>query len=238
MRNREEYPDHTHTRSAPSSEARGAPARRVDALRRAPRPHHLGRGLGGRGFDVGFSVGAEQAFGTPFASPAGEPAIRRPRRSGCASVALSLCAHTARIRLRDGRGCWWARQHAVGVPMPLARARGREVPGSRLGPHGAGSVLSPCSVLRRRRAACRQSFGGAKAAGRILGIGASRGGGLRGHTCMPRGRGRRPTTRTGCRTPEDHATPPRRSARAQTAPPRRGRRVWRSARFNQKCTTR
>ena len=57
-------------------------------------------------------------------------------------------------------------------------------------------------------------------------------------TREPGGLGRRPTTRTRRRTPEDHATLPRRSARAQTALPRRGRLVWRSARLNQKCTTR
>ena len=57
-------------------------------------------------------------------------------------------------------------------------------------------------------------------------------------TREPGGLGRRPTTRTRRRTPEDHATLPRRSARAQTVLPRRGRLVWRSARFNQKCTTR
>ena len=57
-------------------------------------------------------------------------------------------------------------------------------------------------------------------------------------TREPGGLGRRPTTRTRRRTPEDHATLPRRSTRAQTALPRRSRLVWRSARLNQKCTTR
>ena len=54
----------------------------------------------------------------------------------------------------------------------------------------------------------------------------------------PGGLERRPTTRTSCRTPEDHATLPRWSATAQTALPRRGRLVWRSARFGRKFTTR
>ena len=53
----------------------------------------------------------------------------------------------------------------------------------------------------------------------------------------PGGLERRPATRTRHRTPEDHATPPRWSATAQTALPGRGRLVGRSARFNQKCTT-
>ena len=57
-------------------------------------------------------------------------------------------------------------------------------------------------------------------------------------TCEPGGLRRRPAIRTRRLTPEDHATPPRRTARAHTALPRRGRLVWRSARFDQKCTTR
>jgi len=88
------------------------------------------------------------------------------------------CAHTARIRLRDRRGCWWARQHATSVPTTLLR--GKRLPDHTLGAAWGGSVLSSCSVLRRRRAACWQSFGGhnkrgasgasARAAGRIGGV--------------------------------------------------------------------
>ena len=71
--------------------ARGAwaPARRVDAPLRCgvPQgPHRLVRWCGGV-VRRGVSVGAEQARArTPFASPAGDSAIRRPRRSGCARL--------------------------------------------------------------------------------------------------------------------------------------------------------
>ena len=49
-------------------------------------PHRLVRWCGGV-VRRGVSVGAEQARArTPFASPAGDSAIRRPRRSGCARL--------------------------------------------------------------------------------------------------------------------------------------------------------
>ena len=143
-------PDH-HTRSAPSPEARGAPARRVDAPLRCgvPQgPHHLVRWCGGV-VRRGVSVGAEQARArTPFASPAGDSAIRRPRRSGCARL-CALRARTARIRLRDGRGCWWrvSTQSASPHRSPVGRGRGRGCRITRLGRH-TERVLSSCTLGR------------------------------------------------------------------------------------------
>ena len=73
----------------------------------------------------------------PVAGGRGKPAIRRldglvrrPR--------LRLCAHTARIRLRDGRGCWWR------VSTPRACLHRSSVDGKRLTDH----ALAAC----RRRA--------------------------------------------------------------------------------------
>ena len=129
-------PRHTLSRRLPTTtrsplhapEARGAPARRVDAPLRCgvPQgPHRLVRWCGGV-VRRGVSVGAEQARArTPFASPAGDSAIRRPRRSGCARL-CALRARTARIRLRDGRGCWWR------VSTPRACPHRSSVDGKRL----------------------------------------------------------------------------------------------------------
>ena len=140
QRNREEYPDHHHTRSAPSPEAPG-PARRVDALRRASRPHHLVRGMGGV-VRRGGSVGAEQARSrTPSRRRRG--AIRRlDGRRFSGAQAWPAPAHHARIRLCDGRTAggasarWWRAQS-------LNRARlwtGRGA-GSRLWAAWSGSAL-------------------------------------------------------------------------------------------------
>ena len=133
--------------------ARGAwaPARRVDAPLRCgvPQgPHHLVRWCGGV-VRRGVSVGAEQARArTPFASPAGDSAIRRPRRSGCARL-CALRARTARIRLRDGRGCWWrvSTQSASPHRSPVGRGRGRGCRITRLGRH-TERVLSSCTLGR------------------------------------------------------------------------------------------
>ena len=144
-------PERHHTRSAPSPEARGAPARRVDAPLRCgvPQgPHHLVRWCGGV-VRRGVSVGAEQARArTPFASPAGDSAIRRPRRSGCARL-CALRARTARIRLRDGRGCWWrvSTQSASPHRSPVGGGRGRGCRITRLGRH-TERVLSSCTLGR------------------------------------------------------------------------------------------
>ena len=175
------------------------------------------------------------ALGTHFASPTGEPATRRPRRSGCAGVALRLVRTMRASACARGRsaGGASARHERAHIAPPW-----EEVAGS----HAWGRMeRAACSRRARFCDAVARRVGrasGGKSSGAHLGHRREPGGGLCGPTCMPRGRGTSPTTRTGCRTPEDHATPPRRSARAQTAPPRRGRRVWRSARFNQKCTTR
>ena len=149
-------PRHTLSRRLPSAThavrciARGAwaPARRVDAPLRCgvPQgPHHLVRWCGGV-VRRGVSVGAEQARArTPFASPAGDSAIRRPRRSGCARL-CALRARTARIRLRDGRGCWWrvSTQSASPHRSPVGRGRGRGCRITRLG--RMERVLSSCTL--------------------------------------------------------------------------------------------
>ena len=133
--------------------ARGAwaPARRVGAplCCGVPQgPHRMVRWCGGV-VRRGVSVGAEQArFCTPFASPAGDSAIRRPRRSGCARL-CALRARTARIRLRDGRGCWWrvSTQSASPHRSPVGRGRGRGCRITRLGRH-TERVLSSCTLGR------------------------------------------------------------------------------------------
>ena len=139
--------------------ARGAwaPARRVDAPLRCgvPQgPHHLVRWCGGV-VRRGVSVGAEQARArTPFASPTGDSAIRRPRRSGCARL-CALRARTARIRLRDGRGCWWRVSTKSASPhrSPVCTdVDGEEAAGS----HAWAATRSACSRRARSGAACWQ----------------------------------------------------------------------------------
>ena len=70
--------------------------------------------------------------------------------------------YCARIRLRDGRGCWWARQHATSVPTSLLRGK------KRLTDHTLGAALQAAACSRRARfcdAVARRAgrgFGGAK----------------------------------------------------------------------------
>ena len=133
----------------------------------------------------GVSVGAEQARArTPFASPTGDSAIRRPRRSGCARL-CALRARTARIRLRDGRGCWWrvSTQSASPHRSPVGRGRGRGCRITRLGRH-TERVLSSCTLGRGVLAE-----GGNERAHTARAI-ASRGRNGGGARCTPRGRGR------------------------------------------------
>ena len=117
-----------------------------------------------RGFFFSW-VQSRRALAHLFASPAGDSAIRRPRRSGCARL-CALRARTARIRLRDGRGCWWrvSTQSASPHRSPVCTdVDGEEVAGSH-----AWAAWSACS--RRARFATPSSgvlaeFGG-KSSGR------------------------------------------------------------------------
>ena len=171
-------PTTTHTRSAPSPEARGPPlGGSMRPCARAPRPHHLVRGLGGRGFDVGFSVGAEQArsrhtfrvadgrAGDPAPST-GRPLVRRRGLRLCAP-----CAHPLARRPRVLVGAS-ARQSACPIAQPCTAGTGRGA-----GSHAWGRCM-------RQRALVVLGFAtpsrgvlavrGAKAAGARL-DGASRG---------------------------------------------------------------
>ena len=182
-------PERHHTRSAPSPEARGPPLGGSMRPCAAPglRGHTAWLGVGRRGSTGGFSVGAEQARArTPFASPTGDSAIRRPRRSGAQGVACALRARTARIRLRDGRGCWWrvSTQSASPHRSPVCTdVDGEEVAGSHA--WAAWSVLSSCTHARARRV----GRGGNERAHTARAI-ASRGRIGGGARCTPRGRGR------------------------------------------------
>ena len=148
-------------------------------------------------------MGAEQARArTPFASPAGDSAIRRPRRSGCARL-CALRARTARIRLRDGRGCWWrvSTQSASPHRSPVGRGRGRGCRITRLGRH-TERVLSSCTLcdaVERRVGRVRGQKQRAQpytrgTRGRVGGV----------PRCTPRGRGRRPRPVARSQTREDH----------------------------------
>ena len=180
-------------------------------------------------------VQSRRALAHLFASPAGDSAIRRPRRSGCARL-CALRARTARIRLRDGRGCWWrvSTQSASPHRSPVGRGRGRGCRITRLGRHGARALV--VHALRRRRAACWQSSG-AKAAGVAVPRGATPGANLGGARCMPRGRGRRPRAVARSQTCEDHTTTPRWRARARIVLSRRGQLVSRFGQKKEKSTT-
>jgi len=159
-------PRHTLSRRLPSathavrSIARGAwaPARRVDAPLRCgvPQgPHHLVRWCGGV-VRRGVSVGAEQARArTPFASPAGDSAIRRPRRSGCARPAP--CAHALRASAcatAEGAGGASARSQRAHIAH-LWDVDGEEAAGS----HAWAATRSACSRRARSGAACWQRGG-------------------------------------------------------------------------------
>ena len=120
-------------------------------------------------------MGAEQARArTPFASPAGDSAIRRPRRSGCARL-CALRARTARIRLRDGRGCWWrvSTQSASPHRSPVCTdVDGEEAAGS----HAWAATRSACS--RRARTLRRGVLAEGEMSGRIPHGRSRAGGGL------------------------------------------------------------
>ena len=195
--------------------ARGAwaPARRVDAPLRCgvPQgPHHLVRWCGGV-VRRGVSVGAEQARArTPFASPAGDSAIRRPRRSGCARL-CALRARTARIRLRDGRGCWWRVSTKSASPhrSPVCTdVDGEEAAGSHAWA-ATERVLSSCTlgrgVLAEGGMSGRIPHGRSRAGGglgAVLGARRGVGGDARGAVAVSLAR-------------EDHTTTPRWRARAK-----------------------
>ena len=184
--------------------ARGAwaPARRVDAPLRCggPQgPHRLVRWCGGV-VRRGVSVGAEQARArTPFASPAGDSAIRRPRRSGCARRGSAPCAHALRASAcatAEGAGGASARSQRAHIAH-LWDVDGEEAAGS----HAWAATRSACS--RRARTLGRGVLAEGGMSGRIP-HGRSRAGGRigGGARCTPRGRGRRPRGRgrvTGAR---------------------------------------
>ena len=125
---------------------------------------------------VAASSGSEDADGEELVEPpepeATEPPSRRAairrldgrRFSGaqaacaCGTMRASVCA-TAEVLV--------ARQHAVSEPhrSPVCTAvDGEEVAGSHAWAAWCGSVLSSCSGLRRRRAACWRSVGGKSSA--------------------------------------------------------------------------
>ena len=153
-------PRHTLSRRLPSathavrSIARGAwaPARRVDAPLRCAGPqgpHRLVRWCGGV-VRRGVSVGAEQARArTPFASPAGDSAIRRPRRSGCARRGSAPCAHALRASAcatAEGAGGASARSQRAHIAH-LWDVDGEEAAGSHAWA-ATERVLSSCTLGR------------------------------------------------------------------------------------------
>ena len=171
---------------------------------------------------------SQQHRWTPSRSSAVAPV---DHRAWCAEGG---CAHTARIRMRDGRGCWWARQHATSVPTSLLRGR-EEVAGS----HAWGR-LQAAACSRRARFATPSGVGrasGAKAAGAHRGHQREPGADWRGARCIPRGRGRRPRAVSISLAREDHTTTPRWRARARILLFSRKRRVSRFGQKNQKSAT-
>ena len=168
--------------------ARGAwaPARRVDAPLRCAGPqgpHRLVRWCGGV-VRRGVSVGAEQARSARLSRRR-----RQGRRSGASTVWCAghacACGHHARIRLRDGRGCWWRVSTKSASPhrSPVCTdVDGEEAAGSH-----AWAAWSACS--RRARFATPSSgvlaFGG-KSSGRSD-INAGPAGGLGGFLGARRG---------------------------------------------------
>ena len=203
------YPDHhTHTRSAPSPEARGPPlgGSMRPCAAACLRGHTAWLGGVAAWFDGGFPwVQSRRALAHLFASPAGDSAIRRPRRSGCARL-CALRARTARIRLRDGRGCWWrvSTQSASPHRSPVCTdVDGEEAAGS----HAWAATRSACSRRARSGAACWQRGGNERAhTARAMASRGRIGGGAR---CTPRGRGRLSRGRgrvTGTRGSHNDAT--------------------------------
>ena len=142
LRNREEYPDHTHTRSAPSSEARGLP---LGGSMRCAGPH-------GHTTWLGVWVGVVSTWGFPWVQsrPSAHLSRRRrvSRRSGALDglvaqglrLARTHCAHPLARRPR----VLVARQHAVSEPTSLTCGTwtGKRLPDHTLGaPHGARALV-------------------------------------------------------------------------------------------------
>ena len=107
-----------------SPEAGTRPGRRRGV---GPRPaptasHHLPRGgMGGTCDPQLEGAQARAALAATSLDPSRSSAVAPvDHRAWCAEGG---CAHTARIRLRDDRGCWWARQHATSVPTTLLRGK-------------------------------------------------------------------------------------------------------------------
>ena len=178
------YTDH-YTRGPLHRLGRWAPlGGSMRPLRRASRPHHLVRGLGGvvrRGVPWCRAGALSHTFPVADGRRSGASTGRHPlvRRRG-----LRLWHH-ARIRLRDGQGGGGASARSQRA-QSLNRARlwtGRGA-GSHAWAAPCDSVLSS-APLRRRRAACWRG----KAADARCGASWGRMGGA---MCMPRGRGRRP----------------------------------------------
>ena len=190
-------PRHTLSRRLPTTtrsplhapEARGAPARRVDAPLRCAGPqgpHRLVRwcgGVGSTGFF--FSVGAEQARAlTPFRVAGGrfgDPAPSTVWLRKALRLARTHCAHPLARRPR----VLVARQHAVSEPTSLTCGTwtGKRLPDHTLGPpHGARALVVHARARRVGRGGNERAHTARAMAsrGRI-------GGGAR---CTPRGRGR------------------------------------------------
>ena len=195
------YPDHhTHTRSAPSPEARGPPlgGSMRPCAAACLRGHTTWLGGVAAWFDGGFPwVQSRRALARLSRRR------REIRRSGALDglvaqgVALRLarthCAHPLARRPR----VLVARQHAVSEPTSLTcgTLTGKRLPDHTLGPpHGARALV----VHARAR---RVGRGGNERAHTARAI-ASRGRNGGGARCTPRGRGRRPRGRgrvTGAR---------------------------------------
>ena len=202
-----------------------------------PRPHHLVRGLGG----------VVSTWGFPWVQSRARSAhLSRRRRESRRSGALdglvrrrgsAPCAHHARIRLRDGRGCWWARQHASQRAHIAHRARlGQgEVPDHTLGAACRRQRALVGSALRRRRAACWRFVG--QSSGCASGLGASRG---RIGGCYVHAEGSRATSQ-GCGEVARHARITQRRHVGELEPEsvlsRRGRRVSGIGQKKEKSTT-
>ena len=180
------YPDH-HTQSAPSPEARGPPlgGSMRPCAAACLRGHTTWLGGVAAWFDGGFPwcrAGARshtfRVAGGRFGDPAPSTVWLRK--------ACALRARTARIRLRDGRGCWWrvSTQSASPHRSPVGGGRGRGCRITRLGRH-TERVLSSCTHASARRV----GRGGNERAHTARAI-ASRGRIGGGARCTPRGRGR------------------------------------------------
>ena len=202
-----------HTRSAASPEARGPPlgGSMRPCAAACLRGHTAWLGGVAAWFDGGFPwVQSRRALAHLFASPAGDSAIRRPRRSGCARPAP--CAHALRASAcatAEGAGGASARSQRAHIAH-LWEVDGEEAAGS----HAWAATRSACS--RRARTLRRGVLAEGEMSGRIphgrwragggLGavLGARRGvgGDARGAVAVSLAR-------------EDHTTTPRWRARAK-----------------------